>query len=371
MEAVLVGIGYVMIAATVIPLVRADAWWVRVFDFPRLQIAIVLVFVFAAYLLVREDPSAADHVFLALLTIAAAYQAYRMYPYTPFCRKQVQASEAAAPERTISLLISNVEMTNRNARVLRRLIDEHDPDVILTVETDRWWAEALADLERAHPYVVRQVQDNTYGMLLHSRLELSDVRIEFLVEDDIPSIHTKVKLRSGSEVELHCLHPRPPAPQESDRTTERDAELLIVAKQLKDKDAKAIVAGDLNDVAWSRTNGLFQSISGLLDPRVGRGFFHTFNANWPLIRFPLDHVFSSRHFRLVDFKRLAHCGSDHFPVFVRLVLEPDAKHEQEHPQATAEEKREADEKVEKATTDAKALGSPLHEQVRAIIHGLQ
>lgn len=339
-----------MIAATAVPLLRADAWWVRVFDFPRLQIALVLILVFSAYLLVREDPSLADNVFLGFLTIAVVYQAYRMYPYTPLCREQVQASKAAEPEHTISLLISNVQMTNRNARVLRRLIGEHDPDIVLTVETDAWWEKALEELERSRPYVVKQVQDNTYGMLLYSRLELKDARIEFLVEDDIPSIHTLVMLRSGAEVELHCLHPRPPAPQESDRTTERDAELLIIAKQLKDKDARAIVAGDLNDVAWSRTNGLFQSISGLLDPRVGRGFFHTFNANWPFIRFPLDHVFSSRHFRLVEFKRLPHCGSDHFPVFVKLSLEPDAKHEQEHPHATKEEKQEADEKIEKAET---------------------
>ena len=348
MEAVLVGIGYLMIAATAVPLARADAWWVRVFDFPRLQIALILLLTFVSYLLVREDPSVADNIFLGLLALAVIYQAYRMAPYTPLCRKQVQMGRQADPARTISLLISNVQMTNRNARVLRRLIGEHDPDIILTVETDAWWEDALADLERTHSYVVRQPQDNTYGMLLHSRLRLRDARVEFLVEKGVPSIHTFVRLRSGEEVELRCLHPRPPAPQESDRTTERDAELLIVAKQLKDKDARAIVAGDLNDVAWSRTNDLFQSISGLLDPRVGRGFFHTFNANWPLIRFPLDHVFSSRHFRLIDFKRLPHCGSDHFPVFVKLALEPGAKGEQEQPQATPEEKQEAQEKIEKA-----------------------
>ncbi len=351
MEAVLVSIGYLMIAATVVPLVRADVWWVRVFDFPRLQIALLLVLTFVIYLLVREDPSVEDNIFLGLLSVAVMYQAYRMYPYTPLCRKQIQQSREADPERTISLLVCNVQMTNRNARVLRRLIHEHDPDLILTVETDTWWQSELAELERTHRHVVRQPQNNTYGMLLHSRLELRDVRIEFLVEDDIPSIHTYVKLASDEEVELHCLHPRPPAPQESDRTTERDAELLIVAKQLKGKDARAIVAGDLNDVAWSHTNGLFQKISGLLDPRVGRGFFHTFNANWPFMRFPLDHVFSSRHFRLVEFKRLPHCGSDHFPVFVKLALESDAKLEQEHPHAEPEEKEEAEEKIEKAQAE--------------------
>lgn len=348
MEAVLVAIGYLMIAATALPIVRADAWWVRVFDFPRLQVALVLVLVLIAYLFVREDPSVSDNIFLGLLSLAVLYQAYRIYPYTPLCRKQVQQAREASPERTISLLICNVQMTNRNARVLRRLIREHDPDVILTVETDEWWMQELAELERTHPYTVKQPQLNTYGMLLYSRLELHDVRLEFLVQDDIPTIHTHVRLRDGSSVELHGLHPRPPAPQESDRTTERDAELLIVAKQLKGKDARAIVAGDLNDVAWSHTNSLFQKVSGLLDPRVGRGFYHTFNANWLFMRFPLDHVFCSRHFRLVEFKRLPHCGSDHFPVFVKLALEADAKYEQEHPHAEPTEKEEAEEKIRKA-----------------------
>jgi endonuclease/exonuclease/phosphatase (EEP) superfamily protein YafD len=173
-------------------------------------------------------------------------------------------------------------------------------------------------------------------------------QVKYLVQHDIPSIHAGVRLRGGSAIELRCLHPRPPAPAENDRSTERDAEVLIVGKELKRSGAPAIVVGDLNDVAWSRTNDLFQSISGLLDPRIGRGFFNTFNANWPVMRFPLDHAFSSRHFRLVEFKRLPHCGSDHFPVFAKLSFEPDAEAEQEKLHASADEQREARSKIEHA-----------------------
>lgn len=111
----------------------------------------------------------------------------------------------------------------------------------------------------------------------------------------------------------------------------------------------AVVCGDLNDVAWSRTNDLFCVTSGLLDPRIGRGFFHTFNSKWPLIRFPLDHVFHSPHFRLTAFRRLPHWGSDHFPVFIDLSFEPDAKVEQPAPQPTRDEQVEAREKIDKAT----------------------
>ena len=109
-----------------------------------------------------------------------------------------------------------------------------------------------------------------------------------------------------------------------------------------------VVLGDLNDVAWSHTNYLFQDISGLLDPRIGRGFYHTFHAKYPFIRFPLDHFFHSKHFRLVDFRRLSYFGSDHFPVYIELSYEPDAEIRQTDLQADESEREEAEEKIEKA-----------------------
>jgi endonuclease/exonuclease/phosphatase (EEP) superfamily protein YafD len=119
-----------------------------------------------------------------------------------------------------------------------------------------------------------------------------------------------------------------------------------VAKEIDHQDQPSIVVGDLNDVAWSRTSSLFQKISGLLDPRVGRGFYSTFNANWPFIRFPLDHAFVSRHFHVVAFEVLPHVGSDHFPVFARLTLSPSPGDPNRPPPAPdASEKQEAEEKI--------------------------
>ena len=321
METALAIGGWSMIAATLLPLLRSDAWWVRIFDFPRPQVTLCFSAIFAMYVMVREDPSTADDIFLGLLAVCLVYQLGRMYPYTPLARVQVEWSSGERPDSVLSILISNVRMENRVATVLRDLIAENDPDVILFVETDGWWEQALSYLEAGYPHSARCIQDNTYGMLLYSRLELGDINVRFLVQADVPSIAAEVRLPSGESIQLRCVHPRPPAPQENDRSTERDAELLLVAKELRGRDEPAIIAGDLNDVAWSRTNNLFQRISGLLDPRVGRGFFSTFNAKWPMLRFPLDHVFCSRQFRMLAFKVLRDCGSDHFPVFARLSLE--------------------------------------------------
>ncbi len=79
-------------------------------------------------------------------------------------------------------------------------------------------------------------------------------------------------------------------------------------------------SGDLNDVAWSTTTRRFQRLSCLLNPRVGRGFYPTFNAFYPFLRWPLDHLFHDPKFRLNNMQRLPAIGSDHFSMLFSLAL---------------------------------------------------
>ena len=110
----------------------------------------------------------------------------------------------------------------------------------------------------------------------------------------------------------------------ADVSDSRYVELIVVGKAVRASPLPGIVAGDLNDVAWSHTTRLFQRISGLLDPRIGRGMFNTFHSSLPFLRFPLDHIFHCPDFRVVRLKKLARIGSDHFPVFAELSYEPRA-----------------------------------------------
>jgi hypothetical protein len=141
------------------------------------------------------------------------------------------------------------------------------------------------------------------------------------------------------------VHPRPPRPAED--TEERDAELLIVGREAKAGRLPAIVAGDLNDVAWSHTTRLFQRISSLLDPRIGRGLYSTFHARIPFLRWPLDHLFSDPAFTLVELRRLRYFGSDHFPVLVELAYEPERAHQAPTPRPEPGDRMEALRKIMK------------------------
>ncbi|MGB3183345.1 MAG: endonuclease/exonuclease/phosphatase family protein [Cyclobacteriaceae bacterium] len=336
------------IAATAASILKRDEWWVRVFDFPRVQIVFFNVLTLAGAAFVLSHDSIWPYILLATLIFSLIYQLMMIYPYTPLAEKQVVRYQGKSEKDIISIMVSNVLMTNDESDKLLALIKENNPDILLTLESNQWWEDQLSSVEKDYPYTVKVPLENLYGMHLYSKLELDNAEVNYLVQDEIPSIQSNVTMRSGKKIRIYCLHPMPPSPTESDTSTNRDAELLLVGKKISNNNKAVLVFGDLNDVAWSRTTQLFQKLSGLLDPRVGRGFFSTFHAKYSLLRWPLDHVFHSSDFTLVEIKRLSEVGSDHFPIYAELNYGPIAEVVQEEPDAETEEKVWAEEKIDKA-----------------------
>ena len=342
-------LGGAALLATLLPLLRQTAWWIRVCDFPRLQIVAALALSLVAALALPGPAGPWPTAFAMALGMALGYQAYRIWPYTPLHRRQVADASRPASDTAnhLSIMVANVLMFNRDASRCLGHIRELRPDIVLAVETDDWWLSQLQRIEADYPYTCHAPLPNTYGMLVFSRLPLREPQIRYILDPEIPSFHGCVVLPGGPVVNLHFLHPKPPAPREAPSSTRRDAELLIVGKLIEAHDGPTVVAGDLNDVAWSHTSELFRRVSRLLDPRVGRGLLPTFHADYRLLRWPLDHVFHSAHFRLRHIKRLAHIGSDHFPILMRLSYEPEGWQEQNTELEAADEDdyEEAAEKI--------------------------
>lgn len=335
-----------LVTVTVLAKLPLHEWWIRACEFPRLQIASValLTFVLSWW---AEEPWRLTALIMS--TAVFAIQCYRILPWTPLWPLQVQPAEPGNEDRCIALLISNVLTPNRNSSALTEQVHQLQPDLILTLESDDWWQQALdASLVKDWPHTVKIPLDNLYGMHLYSRLPLTETEVKYLIQDDIPSIHTWVTLPCGERIYLHALHPRPPAPSESEESLWRDAELLLVGQDIHQRDQPTLVVGDLNDVAWSRTTRLFCRVSGMLDPRRGRGMFSTFHAHHRLLRWPLDHVFTSEHFTLKNMSRLKDIGSDHFPILATLCFRPSRADEHETPKADAEERQTAQETITEA-----------------------
>jgi len=335
------------IVCSYVHVIKYDAWWIRDFDFIHAQLAILVTVLLVVGLMLF--PLTLSHgVVLTILAITLFYHLFIIIPFTRFYKKHVLASTHAARENSIRVMMCNVFQDNTQYDGFIALVQEVNPDVLLVVETDAQWAKALTVLEEEYKYNISYPLENTYGMIFYSRLPIKSHAICFLVEQDVPSFEITVELPAGIEISLLTAHPQPPSPTENERSTERDAELMLIAKKVKENNKPTLAFGDLNDVAWSHTTRLFKRMSGLLDPRIGRGFFNTFHAKIPMLRFPLDHLFSSHHFTVVKMERLPFCNSDHFPMCIELCYQPEqgAKENQEH--ANKKDHQEANEKISDA-----------------------
>jgi len=336
-----------------------DHWWVRSVDFPRIQIMVLGIIAWIGMLAFWSEWQMGQWLLFAALNITLAFQLRMVLPYTKLWKKEVQNAKKMPEGEAyqLKIMVSNVLTPNDETHKLINLIKQKQPDILITLESDEKWQDALNEIESDYPYTVKVPLDNLYGMHLYSKLELIDPTVKYLMIDDIPSIHTQLRLENGRVIWLYCLHPMPPSPTEADKSTTRDAELLMVGKHIKEHDQTAILAGDLNDVAWSKTTRRFQRMSGLLDPRVGRHFINTFHVNYPFLRWALDHLFHSACFTVVDIERLPSIGSDHFPVLTTLQYEPEeaSKQEQNAPAVQSEDFKETENKIQEGKEEGRKV----------------
>ena len=321
--------GIIAVVLTLLPFVAVDYWWIRVFDFPHAQLTTLTFLALAAYFIKFDIKRKSDYLFVTVLVACFVFQLSKIYPYTPLAPYEVLENTANSPHKNVSIFTANVLQKNKNEDKLLSEIKRYDADILLFTETDRRWQNSIqSNIDAKYSYKAEMPLDNTYGMLLYSKYELINPQVKFIVDDSIPSIHSLVKLPSGDIIQLVAIHPTPPMPQHNPSSTDRDAEMMRTALKAMDSKYPVIVAGDFNDVAWSESTSLFQNVSGLLDIRKGRGFFNTYNADYIIFRWPLDHVFVSEHFRVKSAERGKDIDSDHFPMFVSLSLEEDGAAEQ-------------------------------------------
>ncbi|WP_207496130.1 endonuclease/exonuclease/phosphatase family protein [Aridibaculum aurantiacum] len=338
-------LSWLLIVAVLLPMVHNDYWVFRVFEYPRYQKFVLCTVALISLFINRPLTQTFVIITVVILALCVLYLGYKIWPYTAFSSIEMTTVKPNQKKNQLKLFAANVYQENTAYHKLLDQVKVEDPDVIMLVETDKKWEQAVKELDKDYPHILKEPRDNTYGLLFYSRFKFVSAEVKYLVEDDVPSVEAVIELPSGEHIKIFGLHPKPPVPGEDDRSTAKDKELMKIAFKAKEEKLPVIVLGDLNDVAWSYVTGLFRKTSGLLDPRRGRGFFSTFSAFYWFMRFPLDYVFCSAHFGLINMKRLGKNGSDHFPMLSHFELMPVLEARQDKPHADSEELQQAAEKA--------------------------
>lgn len=327
---VVIGISFLLILASLLSLVYdIPKWYLKVLDFPRLQQFLASILMLILFLILNNKwklPSIALTIGL-LASIFIHFSFISSYLIGEKAVPTVMDSEVN-PEKTVGILLGNVLITNKNSSKFLTIVSQAEPDMVLAMEVNSWWVEALKPLKKDYPYSIEYPLDNAYGMALYSKFPLSATEIQFLNHSKVPSFNTVVTLPSGDSFRFHGVHPVAPFPSdkypenigENGNDQQEEIALEKVGKLVSKNTMRTIVAGDFNDVSWSNTSRLFGHNGNLKDVRIGRGLFNTFDAQSLIMRWPLDHFFVSEGIAVLEFKRLPKFGSDHFPLFGKFVI---------------------------------------------------
>lgn len=332
MRRVLKGVRYGLAAVTglavlltLLSLLPLAVWWVQVLGFPRLQLLLVLGVLLGAWLVLGWPGHRRVRTLLVLgCGLGAVAQAWFLWPYLPVAPRAVPAASPAQARDSAShlrILVINVWIKNRQAARLLQLVQAKRPEVVLALEPDTWWVQALAPLRATYPYRLELPRTDAYGLALYSRLPLADTQVQDLLQRGVPSVRTHLRLPNGRQITFWGIHPTPPIPDNyPDGVGLRARALDIVASAVQNDTLPTIVAGDYNDVSWSSSINQLIRTGQLHDVSRGRGLYCSFDANSHLARWPLDHFFVSAPWRVVSLQRLPDVGSDHFPFYTELAL---------------------------------------------------
>lgn len=337
-------------AASLLPLIETNVWWIRYLDYPRTQFAVVTLVLLVAYLVLRGRPGLIGSVAVIGAVAALGYQVYKLHPYTALADPAVAEQASCTQGQGLRVMVANVQRSNESADAFLDLVAETDPDILLVMETGAWWDEHLSVLHDAFRHNVQRIPDDNavYGMHLFSKLALVSPEFRFFFDADTPTVVTGVRLPGGETLGFIGLHPRPPLAW-AQSTDMRDAHLLQAALMARESDAPTILAGDFNTVPWERVTRRAMRIGGLLDPRVGRGLYPTYDTESYLMSWPLDQILFQPAFSLESFRTLPDFGSDHRAVLAALCHDPAAA--PDAPELAADDLAEAQTSIDAARRD--------------------
>ncbi|QBX34349.1 hypothetical protein E4191_06205 [Paracoccus liaowanqingii] len=268
--------------ASLLPLARTNAWWVRFLDFPRWQFSVALIGLLLVFLLLARRTGWIQRAVILGAMAGLGHHGYKLLPYSGLAEPAASLEPDCAGGQSLRIMSANVKRRNETTAPFLAQVAAVDPDLLLVMETDAWWDGQLTTLAAKYPHRVQNIpeDDAFYGMHFLSKHRLISPEFRFLFDADTPTLVTQIQLPDDRIIDIVGLHPRPPLPW-SQPTTMRDAHLLAAALVARRSETATILTGDFNAVPWERVTRRAIRLGGLVDPRVGRGLHPTYDTNGP------------------------------------------------------------------------------------------
>jgi endonuclease/exonuclease/phosphatase (EEP) superfamily protein YafD len=244
------------------------------------------------------------------LAFSIAVNAWAILPYW------LPAADGADGGEPLELISLNVFARNPDKDRTLAYLRQRSADVVVLIEIDAAWAEALESLSPLYPHRVVEPRGDMFGVAVLSRLPLEDSRVEELAGGP-PVILTEVPCGERGCL-LMAAHPT--APISAAWSARRDAQLAAIGDLAAAESRPVIVAGDLNASPWSHGFRQLVAPGGLRDTAVGHGLQPSWNARHWVPRIPIDHVIVSPEVRVRSRAIGPDVGSDHLPVEASLVV---------------------------------------------------
>ncbi|MGB3293949.1 MAG: endonuclease/exonuclease/phosphatase family protein [Phormidesmis sp.] len=226
------------------------------------------------------------------------------------------------------VLSANLNRGNSDAARVLEWVETEQPDLALFMEVNEQMAEELTALKARLPYSSQSKDAEELGMVLYSKVPLSDLQLERFGTESI-NLTAQMQV-AGQPVSLVAIHPLPPF--EGEYFRDRNRLFLTVSEYVQAQSDPVLLLGDLNITMWSPYYRSLIRQSGLRNTRRGMGILPT----WPeqpifgflsnqkallkLIQIPIDHCLTSPDLTVADMHVGADIGSDHLPIVVDFSL---------------------------------------------------
>ena len=233
-------------------------------------------------------------------------------------------------DRTVvRALLCNVQASNQHYERLLELVRTEHPDLIVLIEVDFDWQEALRALDDLYPY--RRVAPATrgWGMAFFSRIPLDDLEQTMIGGSDGDAgggARTALAMVARLRIDGHPLTvigTHPCSPVSPSRLYFRNRQLADLARLVGRQHGPVVLLGDLNVSPWSPYFQDLLSASGLRDSRQGFGIQASWPTSFAFARIPIDHCLVSSEIAVHDRRIGPKMGSDHFPVVVDFSIWPE------------------------------------------------